>query len=98
MSTTKAPKGGAVSKVNGCEYVGGQFMPETGEYCGLGKNRVAATKLAEVNATLAGGRIVWHEASRLFRYMKQVTLHDGTVTEQVFLTAANFKTLAKLHA
>lgn len=33
----QAPKGGAESRVNGQWYEGGQFMPETGEFCGARK-------------------------------------------------------------
>lgn len=33
--TTQAPIGGRVSPVNGQFYVGGQFMPDHGLFCGL---------------------------------------------------------------
>lgn len=33
----QAPVGGAVSPVNDKLYLGGQFMPDTGEYCGAKK-------------------------------------------------------------
>lgn len=33
----QAPAGGAISPVNNQFYEGGQFIPDTGLYCGLGK-------------------------------------------------------------
>ena len=34
MTPTQAPAGGLVSKVNGQFYVGGEFMPVSGLFCG----------------------------------------------------------------
>ena len=37
MTQAKAPSGGAISNVNGQFYEGGEFMPESGMFCGAKK-------------------------------------------------------------
>jgi hypothetical protein len=91
----KAAKGGAVSPLNGCDYKGGQFMPETGEYCGLGKNRVARKQVDAINAKLTNAEIVWNESASVFQLVRIVTLANGAKAKQVFFSSANVKTLEK---
>jgi hypothetical protein len=52
MSSTQRPAGGMVSKVNGQFYVGGEFMPVSGLFCGKkGEERKAKwEKAAPKNA------------------------------------------------
>ena len=94
----KAPAGGAVSKVNGQEYKGGEFMPVTGEYCGQGRNRVSKSMLAAANAGAVGGRIEWSERFAVFQILVKVTAADGTTWEQVQHSGVNMAPLAKILA
>lgn len=89
----KAMAGGQVSLVNGVEYKGGEFMPEHGEFCGRGKNRVSAAKLAEINLGMNGRRIVWEEERKIFKLLVEVTLSSGLKVEQTLCSARNIKTL-----
>lgn len=50
MSNLKAPKGGLVSSVNGRFYNGGEFVPDSGLYCGKGRNKVKAEDFERVKA------------------------------------------------
>ena len=84
----KANKGGQVSPVNGCDYAGGQFMPEHGEYCGCGAGRVRREVLNATNKNLAGKmEIVWFERGQCF----QVWDIGNAVRPFVCRTAATFK-------
>jgi hypothetical protein len=98
MNASKAPAGGMTSKVNGQFYEGGEFMPVTGEYCGLGRNRVSVQQVAEANRTLSVGMIRWNEKAGQFQLWVEVTLRDGTKTEQVRFSSSNIKTLQRLGA
>ena len=94
----KAPKGGLVSKVNGQFYNGGEFTPEHGLYCGLGKAKVKNEVVEKVNATLAmdGKRVEWNEKNQCWTILRMTTFADGTVAEMVMFniyTAASLKKL-----
>jgi hypothetical protein len=90
----KACTGGQVSPLNGEEYKGGQFMPEHGDFCGLGKNRIAAARLVAVNAQLTNARIIWNGS--VFQIVRKVTFTNGQTADQVQFSAASIKTLEKL--
>jgi hypothetical protein len=93
-----APKGGLVSEVNGQFYEGGEFLPDTGLYCGKGKNRVEKSKVDAANAKAAakGWRVAFNEATGNFEIYRSVTFTGGVVAEQKTFTARSFATLAKL--
>ena len=42
-----------MSPVNGQFYNGGEFIPDTGAYCGKGKNKVSRDEFARVAAAVA---------------------------------------------
>ena len=86
----KAPSGGLVSEVNGQFYEGGQFTPDTGLYCGRGKNRVSVAQLAAINAALAEKRPGWFVRYREEYRQYQVVNDRGNG----MASAANIKTLA----
>jgi hypothetical protein len=69
MMTAKAPKGGIVSHVNGQFYEGGEFVPDTGLYCGIGKNRVsrAAFDVVAQKAASRNWTLRFNEAHGLFQ-------------------------------
>lgn len=89
---SKAPKGGIVSQVNGQFYEGGEFVPDHGQYCGKGKNRVTKVKFDEV-ASLIGncghmtGRLEYQEAFDRF-----VIKNPGG---NILMTTRNLSTFAK---
>lgn len=92
----KAAKGGQTSRVNGEFYKGGRFFPETGEYCGLGKNRVSKAAVEAVNAKLTNAKIDFNEKAGVFQLSRLNTLADGSAAWQVLFSAASLKTLEKL--
>lgn len=72
MPVYKAPKGGIVSPVNGQFYEGGEFAPDTGLYCGKGKNRVTKVEfddLAERVKAKHGWTLIFDEKQDRFRLM-----------------------------
>jgi hypothetical protein len=89
MTTAKAPRGGIVSHVNGQFYEGGEFIPDTGRYCGTGKNRVSAAAF-DVVAQKAASRnwtLRFNKAYGLF----QVCFATGNVA----FSARNLATISK---
>lgn len=56
-TTSKAPVGGIVSRVNGQFYAGGEFIPETGAYCG----RSGAKRRKAVERFTPAGRVYGSE-------------------------------------
>jgi hypothetical protein len=67
-ATIKAPAGGIVSVVNGRFYAGGEFIPDTGAYCGKGKNRATPAEFARVAEAVAatGNTLEYREATGEF--------------------------------
>ena len=98
MSSFKAPKGGITSEVNGQWYNGGEFTPDTGLYCGRGKNRVTAARFAEVAAhmTKLGYSLRYSDKHEHFEATRTVRFADVATTDQIFFTARNLSTFAKL--
>ena len=90
--SSKAPVGGMVSNVNGQFYTGGEFMPVTGEFCGTGKHKIEAKKLADINAKLEGKKIAWDEKLSKFKVIKSFKMSDGSTGENVMIATPSFKT------
>ena len=67
---TQAPAGGAVSTVNGQYYKGGQWLPETGLFCGAKRSAKKWAKLTSEN---------WAEISveSNFPQVRTVFIQDG---------------------
>lgn len=91
----KAAVGGQVSPINGEEYKGGQFMPETGEFCGLGKNRIAKSKLDSINSTLTNCRIEWDSKFEVFALIRLVKMSNGTEVWQRQFSARSLAIVQK---
>jgi hypothetical protein len=91
MATSRAPRGGVVSAVNGQFYEGGEFTPDHGLYCGKGRNRCTQAAFDDLarKVEAAGKTLVWDEARGDFRILYQ----GGNC----MFRAANLKTLAKLY-
>lgn len=89
MTGAKAPAGGIISVVNGQFYNGGEFIPDTGEYCGRGKNRVARGEFDRVARAVAaaGKRLEFRESTGEF-----VVFY---ATGNIYIRAASLRTIAK---
>jgi hypothetical protein len=89
-NTAKAPAGGIVSHVNGQFYAGGEFIPDTGRYCGKGKNRVAMAEFDALAARAAarGYTLDFSETFGTFRILAP--------TGNVLFSARNLGTIAKM--
>lgn len=83
----KAPIGGIVSQVNGQFYNGGEFVPETGLYCGKGKNRVAKPEFDAMAMAAAsnGYSLEYNEKFDNFRVL--------TANGNCYVSARQLKTL-----
>lgn len=92
----KAQIGGQTSKVNGEFYKGGRFLPETGEYCGLGKNRVSKVAVDALNAKLTDAKVEFNEKAGVFQLSRLVTFAGGFKAWQVQMSAASIKVLEKV--
>lgn len=91
----KAPSGGSISRVNGEEYKGGQFMPEHGDYCGQGGSRIGRSDLDAISGGLPQGwSIVWNDSAAVFQLVKRITTRDGREVDQVVCSARNWRKLA----
>lgn len=66
MMTLKAPAGGLVSPVNGQFYNGGEFIPDTGLFCG----KKGAKRREKVEKATARGRYFDLGGSRLFEVLR----------------------------
>jgi hypothetical protein len=92
----QAPAGGAVSRVNGERYEGGEFMPEHGLYCGNGSPKVKVAELESIRSKLGeNDRIEWREQFNCWTWLRKTTLSDGTVTWQIMVNYYSAKTLKK---
>lgn len=83
------PAGGTVSPVNGQFYNGGEFIPDTGAYCGKGKNKVSRDEFARVAAAVAatGRRLEYRESTGEFVVFMP--------TGNVYVRAARLATIAR---
>ena len=89
MTGAKAPAGGIVSVVNGQFYNGGEFIPDTGEYCGRGRNKVGRDRFDRVARAVAaaGKRLEFRESTGEF-----VVLYP---TGNIMVRAASLATIEK---
>lgn len=92
----KAPAGGIISRVNGQFYKGGEFTPETGEFCGRGKDQVTAADVAAFNTRTDGWRVVWDEKTGRFGMDRLVTFSSGLQDWQRYGSGTNFRTLVRM--
>lgn len=71
--STKAPKGGIVSPVNGQFYEGGEFTPDHGKFCGKGRNAITKARHDEIfaRAQSQGWTFVYDARFDDYRFLSQ---------------------------